>query len=795
MTLRAKLILFCLLTGLAPLVFICGYAVTTASNGLAKQAFSQLESVRDMKKTAAEALFEKWIRQAAVYAKVKEVYSALGMLRDTYTGTVKPGEPIKIDAPDYQDMLAFVAPAFDPFVAVLGYEDALLIDDYGKVVFSAARGPELGQDLNKGRWRDSHLAKGWRAALTEKKVVLIDFALLGPDSAKPSAYVAAPVFDHVGRPEGVAVLRLPGAELAELAAQRSGMGQTGRVFLAGADLAPSGGAGGAQASLDTPAVREALAGKTGAVKQDQAQGGQALTAYTPLSFGQATWALVASIDADEALAPATALTRAAALAVAAAALATVLAGLYFLKRQIFIPLDAIRRHLRHMQEGGLETAVKGGFRAELFDLAEGLCRMAVELKNKLGLASSILKAVTVPCLVAGPDNKVTFVNQPLLQLLELDGRPEQYQGQDAEDLFYGQGGGERVNSSCFQEGARVCDRIIDWRGRAGTPFTVRMDAAPLFDLDGEAIGVFNIFVDLTPITRSEKDVRRQRDLIADAAAEAGDISLAVSRDAEELSIGVEQVSLGAAKQSASIAEAAASIARINDSLREVAGQAGQAASGAEAVMGKAKHGAIVAEESVAALTKVRDISSDLRQDMHRLGERATDIDRVVAAIGDIADQTNLLALNAAIEAARAGDAGRGFAVVADEVRKLAEKTMAATKDVTGSVRTIQDLVAANISGMDTAFAAIEDAKDKVDLSGKALTDIAELSSDAAGQALGIAGAVKEQSQAQQQIAEAVEAVGKVALDTAEGMRSQATSVASLTGQAGHLKQLIQKMNA
>ncbi len=50
-------------------------------------------------------------------------------------------------------------------------------------------------------------------------------------------------------------------------------------------------------------------------------------------------------------------------------------------------------------------------------------------------------------------------------------------------------------------------------------------------------------------------------------------------------------------------------------------------------------------------------------------------------IQNIADQTNLLALNAAIEAARAGDAGRGFAVVAEEIRKLAEQSNAFASEI------------------------------------------------------------------------------------------------------------------
>ncbi|MEL7641784.1 MAG: methyl-accepting chemotaxis protein [Solidesulfovibrio sp.] len=121
---------------------------------------------------------------------------------------------------------------------------------------------------------------------------------------------------------------------------------------------------------------------------------------------------------------------------------------------------------------------------------------------------------------------------------------------------------------------------------------------------------------------------------------------------------------------------------------------------AEDAREKARDGAAVVSDSVAAIGAVQELSAALKQSLASLGGQAEAIGRIMGVISDIADQTNLLALNAAIEAARAGEAGRGFAVVADEVRKLAEKTMAATKEVGQAVERIQSGVSTSISGME-----------------------------------------------------------------------------------------------
>jgi methyl-accepting chemotaxis protein len=103
----------------------------------------------------------------------------------------------------------------------------------------------------------------------------------------------------------------------------------------------------------------------------------------------------------------------------------------------------------------------------------------------------------------------------------------------------------------------------------------------------------------------------------------------------------------------------------------------------------------VTEIETAALEAVTSVEQavtgtiEAEAQFERLRESSTVIGKVVKLITTIASQTKLLALNAAIEAARAGEAGRGFAVVSAEVGKLAEKTSAATADISSLVDAIQ----------------------------------------------------------------------------------------------------------
>jgi methyl-accepting chemotaxis protein len=390
------MILFCLLVGIVPLAGMAGYSLHNASVSLKEQSFNKLVSLQEAKSHELDTLTELWDRDITMFSEAKYVYSALVRLRDIIFYAAQPGQRMDLQDEDYAHALKRVAPDFAPWVKVRGYADALILDDTGRIVFSVARGRELGEDIAKGPLAKSQLLAAWKQALMGK-TVFVDFAPYAPLDGQPCAFIAAPIRRYGQGIEGVAMLRIPVEAVNKVMRTRAGMGRTGEAYLVGPDglmrsdlhSDPDGhsvaasfkdpGNGGMRSE---PAGR-ALDGQSGRMDSVDYRGREVLAAYSPVTVGDTAWGLVAKIDASEALDPVRKLENAAMVVGGGSVAGIVLITLFFLRLVLLKPLKGLRGYAGRVAEGDLAAKPEGRFTGELREVAEAIERMVRNLREKM----------------------------------------------------------------------------------------------------------------------------------------------------------------------------------------------------------------------------------------------------------------------------------------------------------------------------------------------------------------------------------------------------------------------------
>lgn len=124
-------------------------------------------------------------------------------------------------------------------------------------------------------------------------------------------------------------------------------------------------------------------------------------------------------------------------------------------------------------------------------------------------------------------------------------------------------------------------------------------------------------------------------------------------------------------------------------------------------------------------------------------------------INSIASKTNLLSMNAAIEAAHAGDAGKGFAVVAEEIRKLALLTADNAKNISETLKQLNNNINLAINLSDSSGITFNDIDKGVTKVFEAFGDITNRTGVLSDTAHGVTDRITELVQISEQTKESI----------------------------------------
>ena len=311
-------------------------------------------------------------------------------------------------------------PFFSDFASRFGFDDAMLLDTDGNVVYSTYKQVDIGANILGPPYKSTNLADAYRQAMratSVDEVILTDLQNYAPAYGKPTPWVLTPIGDGGGI-YGVLALQLSVDGINNVMTgnrgwEAEGLGSTGETYLAGQDrlmrsvsrelltdpqrFLADVVANGTPADLakrqvevgdsvllqpvNTEAVNAALAGQAGVSTAKSYLGPEVLVAYEPLQLPGLDWAIVAKIDRAEALAPVSRFARNIALSTAAIVLAVCLLSLLF-SRILTRPVKALADAVRRVSGGDLGVAVPVTSRDEFGQLAEAFNDMSASLQTK-----------------------------------------------------------------------------------------------------------------------------------------------------------------------------------------------------------------------------------------------------------------------------------------------------------------------------------------------------------------------------------------------------------------------------
>ena len=292
------------------------------------------------------------------------------------------GEKEKLDRGDsgtaYDGLHGRYHPTFRKLQSERDYYDVFLFNTGGDLIYSVFKALDFATNMRDGPWRDTDLANAFREAMAvtvPDTPAFFDFRPYAPSADAPASFIAEPVLDAAGQPQGVVAFQMPVSQIKKLMSADAGLGETGQTYLVGPDGTMRSDDKFTEVNdilartVDSEAVRRGLNGESGLIVAPGLSGAESYIAFKPFAFLGTQWVIVAEQTRAEAEAPLSELALNATLVTLLCAATLMIAGI-FLGRFFTTPLSGMAEAMASIADGRLDTEIPALDRTdELGDMA------------------------------------------------------------------------------------------------------------------------------------------------------------------------------------------------------------------------------------------------------------------------------------------------------------------------------------------------------------------------------------------------------------------------------------------
>ncbi|HET9876366.1 MAG TPA: adenylate/guanylate cyclase domain-containing protein, partial [Mycobacterium sp.] len=311
---------------------------------------------------------------------------------------------------------------FREIVKRFEYQDALLVDARGNVVYTYRKGPDLGTNILTGPYRESNLRDAYQKAMAANAadfVWVTDFAPYQPQLGVPTAWLVSTIRERE-RALGVFALPLPISKInrimtADKRWNEAGLGTTTETYLAGPDnlmrsdsrlfvedpeayRRDATAAGTPSAIVDkairlggttlvqpvqSAGLRAAQRGDTGIITDTGYLGNRELQAHAPLTVPDSDlhWSILATRDTSEAFSRIASFTKT--IVLTTTGLIFVICLVSALLARVFVrPIRRLDDATKRISAGDYDVAIPVTSRDEIGDLTGAFNEMSRSLQTK-----------------------------------------------------------------------------------------------------------------------------------------------------------------------------------------------------------------------------------------------------------------------------------------------------------------------------------------------------------------------------------------------------------------------------